>query len=82
VISKKIKLGKSKLNYWRVGVGNHMHINLGRYKKGKDVDINVVYCSITEKDDPYCEIWLDKQGNVPVGIELMWDDPERGTTKP
>ena len=76
VFEKTYVQGKTKIRYLEVDKSRHLHVNFGKYKKGKggtDVDTHTVYNSIYEKDKGYCEVWLDKQKGVPIGVEIMWD---------
>jgi len=71
---KTIKVGKCKIRWFKVGKGHQLHINFNRYKKGEKTDTYTEYCSIIAGDKPYTEIWLDKQGKTPIGVEVMWDE--------
>lgn len=65
-------------HYFRYGSRHRIHINFGRYKKGRKADTSTIYCSIMSDEKPYTEIWLDKQGKCCIGAELMWDStPKR-----
>ena len=76
---KKIKpgyydFGFFKLDVSDLGKGKRIHINLNRAKKPyTTIQTRTEYCSITEKDKKYTEVWLDKQNKRVVGISVMWD---------
>ena len=56
---------------------NIVHINFGRWKKIRKTDTITLYDSIAEGDKDYTSIWLDKQKDGGVGIEIAWEDPEK-----
>lgn len=73
-ISKKIRLDKkTKIRFMKTPHFKHLHINIGRYKKGKKIDTWILYDSITEKHKPYAHIWMDVQGKKLIGFEASWE---------
>ena len=72
ITEKTFVQGKTKIRYLDIDGSVHTHINFGTYKKHRKADTYTIYDSIMENDKGYCEIWLDKQNGLPIGVEIMW----------
>lgn len=69
-----IKLGKLKIRLLEVPNSSRIHINFGRYKKGRKIDTWTIYNSIYEKHKPFLdEMWLDIQNKKAIGLNITLD---------
>lgn len=67
-MEKTIKLGKLKLRYYKTRRSTYLHINFGRYKKGK-INTLTLYDGIIDDPKSMDTIWMDVQ-KKPIGLEI------------
>ena len=71
--TSEFKHGDTLISIYSCEKQHIMRVNLGRYRKDKEVDTYTIYDSIEAGDKPYTSVWLDKQGKKVVGLEVSWE---------
>ena len=73
VYSESGTIGVLKYRYCHTPGSIILHLNFGRYVKGKrarDVETRTIYDAISEGHKDYSDIWLDVQHNRAIGCEI------------
>ena len=70
----RIKIGNITITHFKLNKNTYIHINLGRYKKGKIADTWTIYDGIMEKHKHWDDIWADFQDKKLIGIEIHLRD--------